>query len=1313
MARRHIRHGRDERPRRRWGAVALIALAVGGASWIAPAVLVRTPLRDRPLAAAFAGIDGSITSAGATWGWLDGVEYRDVVLRDRSGRAAVIVPRIVIDRGILRLAIDRSNLGTVRLIEPEALVEVRSDGSSLEDILAAWLASSGRAPALELEVLGATVELIDTVRSDAWRLTDVIAAGTLRADGLLSGWTAAGRLRHSDRPHTASAAAAPTTATAEPVRLDRSTIPTAAAAVLVRDGGWSLSSPAVAADGSRTVTVAAHKLPLGASSVVATRFGLSHLLDGIADLRLDVTDDASGRHVQGDATIDQLAVCDSVALDERFAIERCTIPFELSLEPGRIMVRRFAATSPMFHAEASGGLRLPRNDVRRWAEELVGEDFTVALDVDLAAASRGLPGGLMVRPDVRVSGGSLRFAATARADGDDRLLEVRATARDLAAVQGIAQATREASDKATDQTAGDASAAAAGEPPAARERQLSWPEPFTAWLKGRRVPGRDERLRIEEARLVSKAVEVSAAGTPAALAVQWTADIGGLVGELTELLDLGTATATGRSRGRIDIGGDPGTSSRSMKVSASVAELELALPGRPVWRDADITLEMEGTGSMTSAVAAIEQARGVLTCGDDRLEASVSGGVLVDGWSLLGFGTAANVPCVRPAANAESVTAECSLTGDLDTWHPRLAVVVPPLADPGLELSGKVAAAAAVSPQGDAWQWKRAGGEIEKFTARWQGREISEPRVVVTAAGRLQARTGQVDITSGEILTATVSLRTGGLSWMPGTTGGVVDRLRGRLQWQADVGRIEPWFLPATVAASLPTAGRAWGTLEIVDTQAGTNVLFESTGSQLSLSSAGGGVARPMWSEPRLALAVEVTRPLGGRGVPLDEVRIDRIALESSTLAMAAKGRVGEWSTRRIVELDGTAAYDWTQISRLLMPLTGGRVRLAGSGGRPFSLRGPLGSEPRPAGSTAAAAPVDTTAALPLPENWLAATRGSESERVLTARMSRSTTATSVPTTDERLLGLAIDTSATWTAGNIDGFALSSGEVAIRLLEGQLAFGPFDLPAAGGRLRGAPWIRLVPWPGELVVPPGRIAESIQLSGPLCERFVKWLSPVLGHSTHAAGAASIDLAGARLPLGDAFGGELAGQVVFENLEVTSSPTVQPLVNLIVKLQSVIDPRFAFGDKAVLMRVRPDPVRVRLAGRRLAHEGLVMDAGQLVVRSQGSVAEDGQLDMQVEVAFRGDLVGQTPVIGQLFRTPLLIPLKGTVHKPQFDARSIDLILGRIVENTAQAVLGDGIGRGLEALFGKPEPSAAPAASPAGEQPSLTLPGAAAPR
>jgi hypothetical protein len=1247
---------------------------------VAPAVLVHTPLRDRPLALAFAGIDGSITSTAASWRWIGGVEYRDVVLRDRSGRAAVFVPRLAFDRGLLRLAVEPGSLGTVRLVDPEVLVEARGDGSSLEDIIAPWLATTMRPVAIELEVVNGTVELVDAVHRVGWRLSDVIAAGSVRNDGSLAGWTAAGRLRHSDAASvvgTPSAAPPP----GEPVRLDRATIPAAAAAVLVRDGGWSLSSPPAAADGGRTITLATNRLPLGASTVVATRFGLPYLLDGIADLRLDVSLDATGRHLAGEATLERFAVCDAVTLAEQLAVDRCSVPFDLSLDGERLVVRRLEAASDVVKAKATGSVRMPTGHDPDWAERLVADDFTASLDVDLASASTALPGGLSLRPDVRVTGGTLRLAASARGDGGDRVLELRAKARNLTAVRSQPDAE------------------ATGEPVT---RQLSWPEPFTAWVRGRRGPGRGERLRIEEAKLVSQAVEATASGSPAAFAVQWQADLEAVVGELAEVLDLGEATATGTCRGRLDVAAaGSGSGPGSLSLAAGLTDVEVAVPGRPTWRDAQLSVEAEAEGSVVSGGAAIDRGRLVVASGDDRLEASLEGGAVVDLGAVVGFPADATVAWIRPAANSTATRAVGSLVGDLARWQPRLAALVPVFATAGLELAGSIRAGAEVTPQGDGWQWTRAGCEIEKLVARHDGREIVEPRVVITSAGRVDAVSGRIDISSGELLSTSLSLRTGGLTWLPATAAAwAVERLRGRMQWQADVGRVEPWLVPAAVVKSWPAGGRGWGTIEIIDTQAGVNLLVEATGSQLVLSAGGreGRAARPVWTEPRVAGALEITRPRTAGGTLADQLRIDRFSIESSTLAVAATGRLDDWSARRVVTLDGTAAYDWQQVSRLLSPWTGGRITLVGSEGRPFALRVPLA-----AGAAAEAASQDgssPSATVPLPADWLAATRGTEAEPDLAMRVTRPASA-SIQPVDDRLKSLAIDTTAAWLGGDVAGFQLAAGEVPVRLLEGQLAFGPFDIPVAGGRVRGAPWVRLVPAPGELVIPPGRLAERVALSEQTCRQIALWLSPVLGHATHAAGVVSVDLAGARLPFGDAFGGELAGQLIFENLELSPSPGVQPLVNLLVKLQSVVDPRFAFGDKAVLLRVRPDPVRVRLAGRRIAHEGLVMDSGQLVVKSQGSVGQDGSLDMRLEVALRGDLVGQTPVLGRLFRTPLVLPLKGTVEKPQFDAAAMESILGRIVENTAEAVIKDGIGRGLEAVFGQP-PAAAPTPVPARPQP-----------
>lgn len=160
---------------------------------------------------------------------------------------------------------------------------------------------------------------------------------------------------------------------------------------------------------------------------------------------------------------------------------------------------------------------------------------------------------------------------------------------------------------------------------------------------------------------------------------------------------------------------------------------------------------------------------------------------------------------------------------------------------------GFVKASAALAADGDSWQITRAGGEVEKLTATLDDRQISEPRAVVTAAGRWSPATGQIDISSAELLTPTLSLRTGGLALLPDRrsatladgmdTNAIMDRLRGKLQWQADVARLERWLALPAVVERWPASGRAWGTVEVLDTPIGLNLLVEATGASL-LSSA-------------------------------------------------------------------------------------------------------------------------------------------------------------------------------------------------------------------------------------------------------------------------------------------------------------------------------------------------------------------------------------------------------------------------------------------------------------------------------------------
>ena len=445
------------RPRRRRRVFSLAALALlGAAVWFAPALIVLTDLRDRPLEAIFAGIDGRVTSRAAQWQWWGTIEYRDVVLRDPAGRPLVAVPRVVIDRGLASLLVHPGDLGAVRLIGGEALVEVRRGGSTIEDVLAPWLAAVVQATAVpvsfELEVVDAAIELVDLEHNDAWRITDLLAAGTVRPDATVAGWTISGRTRHTGAPLRDIDAAANRVASdrvqdsAGPSgRLDRTTVAAGATAILARDGGWSVSSPDnQSADKPRTLAVAATRLPLGLSAVLATRFDATHVLDGLADVRLDITlppppvataGDDSGLprkpparsvsetvRVAGVVSGSQLAICQADTLAELITLDRGEMPIDLSVDGDRITVRSLKVDSQLFKAEASGRIRLPAGGTWDWAEALVGENFAVAADVDLAAAARG---------DLRVPRVVPSIAAAGRCGGRRMLRSARGRPRRL------------------------------------------------------------------------------------------------------------------------------------------------------------------------------------------------------------------------------------------------------------------------------------------------------------------------------------------------------------------------------------------------------------------------------------------------------------------------------------------------------------------------------------------------------------------------------------------------------------------------------------------------------------------------------------------------------------------------------------------------------------------------------------------------------------------------------------------------------------------------------------------------------------------
>ena len=85
-----------------------------------------------------------------------------------------------------------------------------------------------------------------------------------------------------------------------------------------------------------------------------------------------------------------------------------------------------------------------------------------------------------------------------------------------------------------------------------------------------------------------------------------------------------------------------------------------------------------------------------------------------------------------------------------------------------------------------------------------------------------------------------------------------------------------------------------------------------------------------------------------------------------------------------------------------------------------------------------------------------------------------------------------------------------------------------------------------------------------------------MSPILRSATDAQGFLTVDTSGGQLPLNDPLNGRFEGQLFLEQFSVTPGDMAGPLIKLFAKLQSVVDPRFAFGDQVTCYHAHLPPI-----------------------------------------------------------------------------------------------------------------------------------------
>jgi hypothetical protein len=135
----------------------------------------------------------------------------------------------------------------------------------------------------------------------------------------------------------------------------------------------------------------------------------------------------------------RLAVCRADTLERLVALERWEAPVDVSMDGSSVTLRDCRIESPLFRAEASGRIGLPQGTAWEWAELLIGDDFALAVDIDLPDTSDGRDlAVLMERGDI--SGMSFGFSVTKETWDETSSLPLRTIqAVDLIEVSAVAR----------------------------------------------------------------------------------------------------------------------------------------------------------------------------------------------------------------------------------------------------------------------------------------------------------------------------------------------------------------------------------------------------------------------------------------------------------------------------------------------------------------------------------------------------------------------------------------------------------------------------------------------------------------------------------------------------------------------------------------------------------------------------------------------------------------------------------------------------------------------------------------------------------
>ena len=400
------------RKRRRWPWILLILLVL---LYFLPTLILQTPLKQKAIGWATADLKGNIVVDKISTGWFSPTTVSGVTVLDEAGQPLVTVDKVTTTKSLYGFATAGNDYGSIEVDSPKIYLQLRPDGSNLEDAIAEYMKPTDEPatdlPHLLLKINKAEVHIASATDSKKTLISN------LNVNSEIAGQTAA----------VIAEVDCATETTGEPsgtLQL-KLALDAGSKQIIVDNGTCQLQTQSV----PLAAIVPVLQRVIGPCNAVGQ-------IDGSADLQFS----GGGKGIVANLdrlTVTQFAfVAPKYLQTDQITLERIAANGQIQIASSAIQAVNFETKTDFGSVTSNGQIDLAQLATPGASGQASPEEFAAHGEVELAKIARMLPETLGLHKDLTVESGSITFDVSTRAESGVRRLIVDSQAANLTARRG-------------------------------------------------------------------------------------------------------------------------------------------------------------------------------------------------------------------------------------------------------------------------------------------------------------------------------------------------------------------------------------------------------------------------------------------------------------------------------------------------------------------------------------------------------------------------------------------------------------------------------------------------------------------------------------------------------------------------------------------------------------------------------------------------------------------------------------------------------------------------------------------------------------